>query len=746
MRRLLWLVVAPLFVLLGTGESTGQTKDINLGEIWKSGTFSPKYIRGLRSMSDGIHYTRMVSTPEGRSIVKYAYETGSAVDTLFTSGRVSTPDGRSILVDDYSFDRTESRLLLSTSRESIYRYSSKSNYYVYDMESAKLLPITDFGLGKQQLAAFSPTTAHVAFVRDNDLYISDITEGTETRVTTDGEWGKIINGAVDWVYEEEFAFDRGFHWSPDGKRIAYYRFDESEVKEFDMTMYTGLYPGEYRFKYPKAGERNSTVRIFVYDLADRSKKEVDLDADPEQYVPRIKWTADPAVLAVMRMNRHQSKLEFLLADASKGKAQVIPTTVMYTETSDTYIEINDNLQFLKDGKHFVWNSEKSGFNHLYLFDMKGREVGPITAGRWDIVEVYGVDEEEGKAYFSAAVDGPATRGVYVQDFSALMKSGDKNPKQPVNLAPALPSNSAVFSNTFRYFINTGSADGVPPFIALYDSEGKKIRDLETNEALRDRLKEYGLGEKVFSNFVTPEGDTLNYWMIKPRDFDSAKSYPVMFMIYGGPGSNTVVNSWGGANYMWHQMLAQQGFIIVSVDPRGTGLRGRDFKHSTYLQLGKFETEDFIYAAEYFGSLDYVDPDRIGMMGWSYGGYMSSLCLTKGAEQFELGIAVAPVTNWRYYDTIYTERFMRTPQENASGYDDNSPIHFVEKLEGAYLLVHGSADDNVHLQNTMEMITALVEADKQFDLFIYPDKNHGIYGGNTRYHLYTKMTDFIKANL
>ncbi len=747
MRRPLWFVFVLVFIGFGCLESVGQQADITLTDIWKSNTFSPNYVSGLRSMNDGIHYTRTVSTPGGQSIVKYAYATGQAVDTLYKGAEIKAADGSAIAFGDYAFNPDETKILLATAKEPIYRHSSRSHYYAYDIAGAMVTPITDFSRGKQQLAAFSPTANRVAFVRDNDLYIADLDAGTEVRITDDGEWGKIINGAVDWVYEEEFSFDRGFDWSPDGNRIAYYRFDESEVREYDMTLYDSLYPSEYRFKYPKAGERNSTVRIFVYDLTGKASREVALDADPEQYIPRIKWTTDPAKLAVMRMNRHQSHLEFLLADAADNKGKLIPTTSIYDEKSETYIEINDNLQFLDDGKHFVWNSEKSGYNHLYLFDMKGKEVGPITQGKWDIVEVYGIDGKNKRAYFSAAVDGPTKQGVYVEDFDGLLKSGrQKKGVEPKNLTPDFPNNSATFSNTFEYFINFGSASAVPYQIALYDSKGRKIRDLETNEALKNTLTNYDLSEKEFDQLVTPQGDTLNYWMMRPRGFDANRQYPLIFMIYGGPGSNTVVDQWGGANFMWHQMLTQQGYIIVSVDPRGTGLRGRAFKHLTYLQLGKYETEDFISAAKYFGNMNFVDADRIGMMGWSYGGYMSSLCMTKGADQFSLGIAVAPVTNWRYYDSIYTERFMRTPQENASGYDDNSPIHFVDKLRGPYLLVHGSADDNVHLQNTMEMITALVEADKQFDLFIYPNKNHGIYGGNTRYHLYTQMTDFIKSNL
>lgn len=727
---------------------------ITLEDIWKSREFSPKYVSGVRSMDDGLHYTSLVNN-NGRQVVKYSYQTGEAIDTLVSSANLSF-EGSPIQFSSYSFNTDESKLLLATEEERIYRHSTRAHYFIYTIETKELQPIADFSKGKQQLASLSPTENKVAFVRENNLFIYNLETKEEIQITEDGEEDEIINGAVDWVYEEEFSFHRGFYWSPNGEQIAYYRFDESEVPEFEMAIYSGLYPEEFEFKYPKAGEKNSEVRVFVYSLSNGESKEVDINADSEQYIPRIKWTENENQLAIMRMNRHQSELDFLMAKTNESSNGLIPAESFYHEESKTYVEINDNLIFTEDGDYFFWNSEKDGYNHIYLYTTDGKEVAQLTKGPWDVVEFYGVDQSNGKIFFSAAVEGPLERAIYSADFTKAIKSYKKS-KTPVvpakdnrkdlkELTDNANMNDATFSSSFDYFINYESGAELPYQISLFTNEGKHVRDLETNEDLKSRLAERKLSPKEFDTFENESGESLNYWMIKPPNFDESKAYPVMFMVYGGPGKNTVKKAWDGSNYFWHQMLAQQGIIIVSVDPRGTMHRGRDFKHSTYMELGKLETEDMISAAKHFGSKNFVDAERIGMMGWSYGGYMSSLAITKGHEYFKLAIAVAPVTNWRFYDSVYTERFMRTPQENASGYDDNSPINFVDLLEGDYLLIHGSADDNVHLQNTMEMVEALVQADKQFDLFIYPDKNHSIYGGNTRYHLYTKMTNFILDNL
>lgn len=749
--------IAITFFLLCTVEVYSQNKEISQADIWKNGSFVPESVSGIRSMQDGEHYTTKEADGKSFSIVKWNYKSGNKVETLVNGNELLDSKGDKVSISDYHFNADESKVLIASEEESIYRHSSKANYYVYDLENKKLSPLTDFSKGKQQLAEFSPDSKKVAFVRSNNLFIKDLGSEKETAVTTDGKWGEIINGAVDWVYEEEFSFHHGFYWSPEGSKIAFYRFDESEVKEFDLTIYDGLYPSEYRFKYPKAGMANSVVDIKVYHLNSNQTTNINVGSENDQYIPRIKWTSNDDLLSIMRLNRLQNHLEFLLADVSEPSASGIDPKVFYEETSKTYLEINDNLIFLKDGNHFLWNSEKSGYNHIYLYTLEGKLVGQLTKGKWEVIDFFGVDETAQKVFFSSNKDSAIDQGIYSVSYSPVLRQHQKNKGTEIttafdnsnsieNLTPGDGTNNAYFSKGFKYFINFHSDANTPYYISLKDQKGKNIRVIKDNEELKTRLKDYTLAEKKFSRFVTGNGDTLNYWMMKPNDFDSTKAYPLMMIVYGGPGSNTVVNSWGGANYFWHQMLVQKGYIVMSVDPRGTMRRGRDFKHSTYLQLGKLETEDVIETAKHFASKSFIDKERIGIQGWSYGGYMSSLAMTKGAEYFSLGIAVAPVTNWRFYDSIYTERFMRTPEENASGYDNNSPINHVEKLKGDFLLVHGSGDDNVHYQNTMEMIEALVEADKQFELYIYPNKNHGIYGGNTRNHLYTKMTNFITENL
>ena len=580
-------------------------------------------------------------------------------------------------------------------------------------------------------ADFSPSGNKVAYVLNNDLYYKDFSTGKTKQITKDGQYNKIINGASDWVYEEELELSQSFQWSADGNKIAFYRFDEGEVKQWNMKMYDDLYPSDYRFKYPKAGEDNAKVELMIYDLEEKKTIDVKLNKKFE-YLTSIQWTHDPNLLAVMSSNRHQNELHINLVNASDGSSEII-----HTEKSDTYIEMPFEVHFTQDSKHFIILSEKSGYRHLYMHDIDGKLNKQLTKGKWPVTSFYGVDEKNGKVYYQAAEETPLDRDVYSIDLDG------KNKKK---ISPRDGTNRAVFSSSYAYFINYNTTANQPNYISLHDSKGKEIRVLKDNKRLTDKLNGYNISSKEFFSFTTSEGVELNGWMIKPPDFDASKEYPAFLTIYGGPGSQTVTNSWGGFNYFWHQMLAQMGFVVVSVDNRGTGARGTAFKKITYKQLGKYETIDQIETAKYLANLNYIDGKRIGVQGWSYGGYMSSLCLLKGADYFKAAIAVAPVTNWRFYDTIYTERYMQTPQENPDGYDDNSPINHVEKLQGAYLLVHGMADDNVHLQNTSEMITALVEADKQFDLFVYPNKNHGIYGGNTRYHLYKKMTDFLVENL
>lgn len=706
--------------------------------IWASPEFSGEFYGGLNSMSDGNHYTVLEeSDAVGASIVKYSYLTGEKVAVVATAKDIF--GNTDIAIDDYAFSKDETKLLIQTETESIYRHSFYAIYYVHDLTTKKTMPISDKGKGKQRLAEFSPDGSKVAFVRDNNIFFVDLALKKEEQVTRDGENNKIINGATDWVYEEEFAFDKGFQWSPKSNRIAYYKFDESKVKEFGMDIYGELYPERYTFKYPKAGEVNSTVSIHVYDVVSTADRRLDLGPDNDIYIPRIKWTNNNDALCVMRLNRHQNHLEFLVTDLSQIQPFDIALKSIYDEKADTYIDVNDALSFLADGTGFVWNSERNGYNHLYHFDMTGKVVTQLTMGAWDVVDFYGFEPSTQTVYFSSSEVSATEKHVY----SCTFKKGKV---KTTKLSTKAGVNDATFSKGFKYYILNHSDANTPTTYSLHDQSGKMIRSLVDNSALNERLKKYNLTKREFFTFKNSDGIDLNCWMMKPTNFDANKKYPVLVAIYGGPGHNTVMNQWEGRNMMWHQLLCQEGYIVVSVDPRGTQYRGREFKHATYMNLGKLETNDFIDFAKYLGQQSYVDSKRIGMQGWSYGGYMTSLCMTKGADYYSTGIAVAPVTNWKYYDSVYTERFMRTPQENSGGYENNSPINFVSAMKGKYLLVHGSADDNVHFQNTMDMITALVKANKQFDLFVYPNKNHGISGGTTRLHLFTKMTDYLKSNL
>ncbi|MEX2379289.1 MAG: S9 family peptidase [Vicingaceae bacterium] len=698
--------------------------DITLEEIWKEYAFNQESVSGLRSMNNGLHYTVL----EKGSLVKYEYKSGEKVETLIAANEI-VYDGDTLKMDAYEFSADEKKVLIASEVEAIYRRSSKAYFYVMDLGNSKITPIRSDE--KQMYADFSPAGDKVAYVINNNLFYKDLGQGEEIQITTDGEKNKIINGASDWVYEEELSLAQAFEWAPDGNKIAFYRFDESAVKQWNMKIYDGLYPTDYRFKYPKAGEENAEVGIRIYNLEKDETKSIDLGVSYE-YLPSIKWTKNANQLAVLSTNRHQNELKINIVNATEGSSEVI-----HTEVSETYIEMPFEVHFTKDEKNFIILSENSGFRHLYLYKMNGKLDRQLTKGEWPVTDFYGMDEENGRIYYQAAEENPMNRNV----FSANLKG-----RSVQKLSPKVGTNRAVFSKSFAYYINYHNTANTPYYISLHQANGEKIRTLKDNQKLTTKLKDYNISKKEFFSFTTSEGVVLNGWMIKPPNFDPEKKYPAFLTIYGGPGSQTVTNSWGGFNYFWHQHLAQKGYVVVSVDNRGTGARGVDFKKITYKELGKYETMDQIETAKYLAGLDYIDGKRIGVQGWSYGGYMSSLCILKGADHFKAAIAVAPVTNWRFYDSIYTERYMQTPQENSEGYDDNSPINHVEKLKGSYLLVHGMADDNVHLQNTSEMIEALVEADKQFDLFVYPNKNHGIYGGNTRYHLYKKMTNFIENNL
>lgn len=702
-----------------------QKKDFTVEDLWKNFTFRTKGISDIRSMNDGSHFTVL----DNNCIIRYEYKSGEIKDTIIIGDDLYDESGESLRLMEYEFSSDESRILLGTNLRSIYRYSTSGFFFIYDIKSKEVIPLSSPDLGRQRLAEFSPDGSKVAFVRSNNLYYKDLVTKTEYAVTTDGEVNSIINGTCDWVYEEEFSFTKGFQWSPTGRYIAWYRFDESDVKEFTLTYHGMLYPGEVKYKYPKAGEDNSLVTIHTYDISTGDRQKMDIGTETDQYIPRIKWTTNDNSLAILRLNRLQNHLEILLANPATGISKLF-----YEEKSKYYVDITDNLYFLKD--RMIITSEKSGFNHIYSVSMKdGREV-QVTKGDFDVIDIKGVDGKNGLVYYRDARVTPINVELWSVRFDG---------KRETKLSKRQGFNDVTFSNTYDFYILRWSDSNTPDRYSIVNRKGEELVVLEDNAELQEKLAEYSVPALEFSTFTTEEGIKLHYWIMKPVDFNPENSYPLLMYVYGGPGSQTVNNRWSYQNH-WFQHLTQLGYVVVSVDNRGTGNRGEEFKKCTYLQLGNLETVDQIEAAKYFGRLPYINKDRIGIWGWSYGGYLSTLCLTKGAGYFKTAVAVAPVTNWRYYDNIYTERFMRTPQENGENYDINSPIHHVEKMKGNYLLVHGLTDDNVHVQNAYDIVTALVNADKQFDMFIYPNRNHGIFGGNTRNHLYRMMTDFILEKL
>jgi dipeptidyl-peptidase-4 len=709
-----------LAFLLVASTSIAQ-ENITVEDIY-TGTFRTQGLQSLSSLNNGKEYLVLnYNKDASQTVDRYSYLTGDKLGTLLSSKKLDVP------ITSYSLSDDEKQVMIVSERQSIFRYSANSKVHIYNLETQKLTELRD---DLVRSAAFSPDGNKVGYVFENNLYYKDLASGETTQVTDDGVVNKLINGVSDWVYEEEFAIVRAYQWSPDSKQMAFLSFDETDVPEFSMDRYgQDLYQTQEVFKYPKAGEKNAVVGLHVYDLLSRKRNEINLNRTEEFYIARINYAPDGR-LAAQVLNRHQNVLDFYYVD-QKGNA-----SIAFTEKDTAYVDVTDDLTFLEDGS-FLWTSEKGNYRHIYLYDKDGKEKSQITTGDWDVTSYYGYDYRSKRIYFQSTEDGSINRGIY----SISLKG-----KKKKQLNSETGSNSADFSADFSYYINTYSSATTPPIYTLNDSKsGKQLREIQNNGSLEKTLENYALSSKEFST-ISINGNDLNMWTMKPKNFDPSKEYPLLMFQYSGPGSQQVKNSWYGANDYWHSMLANEGYIIACVDGRGTGFKGAEFKKVTQNELGKFEGEDQIAAAKKLGAMDYIDGSRIGIWGWSYGGFMSSNCLLKGNDVFSTAIAVAPVTNWRFYDTIYTERYMTTPQENASGYDENSPINHVDKLKGNYLLIHGSADDNVHVQNTMLMIEALVQANKQFDWAIYPDKNHGIYGGNTRIHLYNKMTDFILEKL
>ena len=716
-----------VFVFLFASFSAVGQQKISIEAIY-SGVFRAKGMDDLQALKNTNQYTvlNFDRTSNSSQIDLYDFATLKKVATLIDTKDFKNLEG----IDSYTFSTDEKSILIATNSDQIFRYSFVANYFIYEIASNKVTPLFDY---KIQEPTFSPDGTQIAYAKDNNLFIYNIGTKTSNQITTDGKKNAVINGITDWVYEEEFAFVRAFDWSGDSKKLAYIRFDESQVPEFSMSMFRkDLYPNVETFKYPKAGEKNSEVSLHIYDVNTTSSKEINLKNYTDFYIARLKWTNDANVLSAQVLNRHQDNLDLLFVDANSGTPKVV-----LNEKDKAYIDVTDNLTFLKDNS-FIWTSEKNGFNHIYVYDKMGKLKNQVTNGNWEVTNYYGFDEKNQTVFYQSVENGSINRDVYRIGL---------NGKNKVRLSQNTGTNAATFSPNFNYFINSFSSASQPTTYTLNDAKsGKELQSIENNSGLVEKLKAYNLPSKEFFVLKTAKGNELNAWIMKPKDFDSNKKYPVFMYQYSGPGSQQVNNDWNGTDDYWFMMLTQQGYIVACVDGRGTGFKGADFKKCTQKELGKFEVEDQIDAAKVIGNYPFVDKTRIGIFGWSFGGFMASNCIMKGNDVFKMAIAVAPVTNWRFYDSIYTERYMQTPQENASGYDENSPINHVDKLKGKFLLIHGSGDDNVHVQNSMQMMEALIQANKQFDSQIYPDNNHGIYGGKTRIQLYTKMTNFILNNL
>ena len=716
-----------LLLIITISTLSAQEKSISLDDI-NEGVFRAEYLSALRSMNNGKEYSvyNYDRKSKNSTIDVYDYKTGNKVRNLLNTAEIEGID----YIISYQFSDDETKLLLATKLKQIYRRSSVGIYYVYDLNLKELTLVSDHQI---QEPTFNGDSSKLAYGYNNNLFVKDLNSGETKQLTSDGKVNRIINGITDWVYEEEFSVVRAFDWNISGDKIAFIRFDETEVPEFLMDiMGNELYPTQQVFKYPKAGEKNAEVSLHIYDLKTDQISQVDLSGFNNYYIPRIKWTKDSSLLSVQLLNRPQNKLDLILVDVSNKNA----TSLLHQESDDAYVSVNDDLTFLKNNK-FIWTSEKSGWNHIYLYDENGKNEQQITSGSWEVTSYYGFDENTGLLFYNSTQNGSINRDVY----SVSLKG-----KKTKRLTLKTGFNNASFSKDFSYFINTYSSATIPYTYTLNESKnGKVVREIKNNKDLVNKLKEYKISPKEYSTLLI-NGNLLNMYTLKPLNFDETKKYPLFLYQYSGPGSQSVSNQWIGGNDYWHQMLVQDGIIVVCVDGRGTGFKGRDFKKMTQLELGKYEVEDQIAVAKKLGELPYIDSSRIGIWGWSYGGFMSSNCLFQASDIFSMAIAVAPVSSWRFYDTIYTERYMHTPQENPLGYDLNSPITYADKLEGDFLLIHGAADDNVHLQNTLRLSEALIQADKDFEWAIYPDKNHSIYGGKTRSHLYKKMTKFVKESL
>lgn len=715
---LLSLVIGNIFAQSGN-------KQVDLKDI-TSGKFGQQSAGGdIRPLPDGEHYTAM--NPERNMIIKYSYRTGSPVDTLFNAkkARECTFDS----FDGYMISSTGHRILVWRETEPIYRRSWKATIYDYDVRRNFVKPLTE-SKSKQMIPTFSPDGRMCAYVRDNNIWLVKFDFNTESQITKDGEANKILNGITDWVYEEEFSVTNLMSWSADSEHLAFVRFDESEVPEFRMqTFDDSLYPGFYKYKYPKAGQTNSKISLHAYSVESKDIKKLPVPIDAESYIPLIKFTTNPDQLAVMTLNRNQNVFNMYYANPKSGVFRMV-----LQEENDCYVdsELLSSIQFYPEG--FTYVSEKDGFAHIYQCSPTGVQQRQVTKGNWDVTRLIGVDPVTKAVYYESAEESPIKRAIYKID-----QKGNKT-----KLSTQEGTNSASFSKNYAYYVNRYSNASTPLLTTVHDNvKGKQLRVLQDNAALKEKLAGYAYGKKEFIKVRTASDIELNAWMVKPANFDASKKYPVLMVQYSGPNSQQVLDRFG---FDWEHYLAANGIIVVSVDGRGTGARGQEFRKCTYQRMGLLEARDQVEAAQALGKLPFIDSKRMAIWGWSFGGYCTLMSMSTGNGTFKAGIAVAPPTDWKFYDTVYTERFMRTPKENFEGYAATSPVNLAKDLQGKLLLIHGSADDNVHVQNTMAYAEALVQANKQFDMHIYTNRDHGIYGGNTRYHLYTKMSDFLFNNL
>lgn len=724
MKRISLCILLSL-VAMGSAFAQNGSKQLGLKEITDGKFRQVTNIGEMRSLPDGEHYTAM--SKDKSMIIKYSYRTGNPVDTLFDTGKAR--ECTFVDFDGYTISNTGHHILVWRETEPIYRRSSKAVVYDYDVRRNYLKPLTE-SASKQMIPTFSPDGRMCAYVRDNNIWLRKFDYDTEVQVTKDGELNKILNGITDWVYEEEFAVTNLMAWSPDSEYLAYVRFDESEVPEYSMQMYgDGLYPGYYNYKYPKAGQKNSKVSVHSYSIETKDTKTLKVPGAGDIYIPRIVFTNNPDQLAVMTLNRWQNAFNMYYINPKSGVSRLV-----LREDNKSYIDsdLMTSIQFMKDG--FVYVSEQDGYNHIYLYSPTGVMQRQVTKGNWDVTKFLGIDEATKTVYYQSAEESPIRRSVYKIDAKGVK----------TKLSTEEGTNNATFSDNFAYYVNNYSNANTPAKITVNETKTKKtLRVLQDNMALKNKLSEYSFARKEFMTVHTASGYDLNAWIVKPANFDSSKKYPVMMTQYSGPNSQQVLDQY---SFDWEYYLASKGIVVVCVDGRGTGARGEAFRKCTYLRMGDIESHDQVEAAQALAKLPYIDKNRMSIWGWSFGGYNTLMALSTGNGTFKVGIAVAPPTDWKYYDSVYTERFMRTPNENFEGYAATSPLRKAKDLQGKLLLIHGTADDNVHFMQTMEYAEALVQAGKQFDMHVYKDRNHSIIGGNTRYHLYTKMSNYLFDNL